>query len=208
MQKTSRRSLLKAAGASGIAAGLGIVAKGEKDKPREKVAQDHDHKPISGPLSNATVSFGSWQSGPTAASYPGTAGPEFDRTDPAVAGPPPTGGPNDRFRNVHQVIPFEVTIKEGGSVNFIVAGFHQITIYGNGKQLSDVSTAVLVAPNPPGLIDDPVDRVFRGVSPATTGLSQDRVEVVNFPNQGVYLVICAVLPHFRDKMHGWVKVVP
>lgn len=206
MAKTSRRSLLKAAGAGSIAAGLGIVAKGEK-KAGAKVAQGHDHKPISGPQASATVSFGQWETGPTPEGYPGTAGPEFDRTDPAVPATQ-TGGPNDRFRNTHLVIPYEVTIKAGGSVNYIVAGAHQIAIYGNDKKPSDVSTAVLVAPNPPGLIDDPVDRVFRGVSPFATGVLQDRVEVVNFADPGLYLVICTILPHFQDKMYGWVRVLP
>ena len=36
---------------------------------------------------------------------------------------------------------------------------------------------------------------------------QDRVEVVHFPEKGLYLVICGVLPHFDDGMYGWVKVV-
>jgi hypothetical protein len=38
--------------------------------------------------------------------------------------------------------------------------------------------------------------------------SQDRVEVVQFPEKGLFLVICGVLPHFaNDGMYGWVNVV-
>jgi plastocyanin len=186
MAKTSRRDLLKVAGAGGVAAGLGMTTKAERR--REPGSKQHNHKPISGPNASATVSFGQWQTGPAA----------FDRAG--------AGDPNDRFRNQHQLIPNEVTIKAGGSVNFIVAGFHQIAIYGNGKKPEDVSVAVIVPPIPPGLIDDPVNRVFRGVNPTT--VPQDRVEVVHFAEPGLYLVICAVLPHFNDKMYGWVKVNP
>ena len=49
------------------------------------------------------------------------------------------------------MIPYVATVKPGGSVNFIVAGFH--------------------------------------------------------PNRGVYLVICAFVPHFDDEMWGYVRVV-
>lgn len=57
----------------------------------------------------------------------------------------------------------------------------------------------------PELINDPVNRVFRGISPV--GAPLDRVEVVHFPNRGRFLVICAVLPHFNDGMYGWVRVI-
>lgn len=36
----------------------------------------------------------------------------------------------------------------------------------------------------------------------------NRVESVSFLKKGRYLVICAVLPHFNDKMLAWVEVVP
>lgn len=42
---------------------------------------------------------------------------------------------------------------------------------------------------------------------------QDRIEVVNFPNPGRFLVICGVLPHFFDQatgefiMFGYVRVL-
>ena len=36
--------------------------------------------------------------------------------------------------------------------------------------------------------------------------NQDRVESVNFPAPGRYLVVCGVLPHFLEAMHGYVTV--
>ena len=34
------------------------------------------------------------------------------------------------------------------------------------------------------------------------------MEPVSFLKPGRYLVICAVLPHFNDKMYAWVEVRP
>ena len=51
-------------------------------------------------------------------------------------------------------------------------------------------------------------RVYRGLDPSLPLLAlQDRVEAVHFPEKGLYLVICGVLPHFQDDMYGWVRVV-
>jgi hypothetical protein len=55
-------------------------------------------------------------------------------------------------------------------------------------------------------LPDATNRVYRGLDPSL--FPQDRVEVVQFPNPGTYLVVCGVLPHFIDKMWGWVKVNP
>ena len=41
---------------------------------------------------------------------------------------------------------------------------------------------------------------------APVSITQDRVEGVAFLNPGRYLVICAVLPHFNDRMYAWVEV--
>ena len=62
------------------------------------------------PLGNATVSFGSWMSSPP-----------LDRW-PNFGGSPTT--------NVHEMTPNVVTIKAGGSVNFIVSGLHNIAVRG------------------------------------------------------------------------------
>ena len=152
--------------------------------------EHHGHQPLEGPLANATVSFGAWPSTP------------YDRLAPPAPGPPP---------NLHQLLPNTVTIKVGGTVNFIVAGFHNIAVYGPPKTVADVNAALTIPtpgapPGFPPIIDDPEERVFRGVF--AFGMSQDRVEVVQFTRPGMHLVICAFLPHFNDDMYGWVKVLP
>ena len=168
-------------------------------------AQDHEaHRPVSGPLANATVSFGAWPVG--------TVDEPMDRTTgPALAPFAP---------NHHALVPFDVTIKEGGAVNFVLAGFHQVIVYAPGKNPDDVDRSVLLpipgAPAAVGLINDSEGRIYRGVDPrllspappaAPNLLSQDRVEVVGFAQRGTYLVICAVSVHFAEGMYGWVKVV-
>jgi plastocyanin len=126
-------------------------------------------------------------------------------------------------RNVHQLIPNEVTIRAGGTVNFVIAGFHQIVIYDNGTQPDNIDTNLVLPAPVQLLIDDPRGRIYRGLAPAMVPANffgpgvppadiarppGDRVESVNFPNPGVYLVICSVLPHFEDGMFGYVTVVP
>ncbi len=156
-------------------------------------SQGHQHDPLSGPLANATVSFGQWRQG-------------LDRvtTNPP---PPPT--------NAHGVFPNTATVKAGGAVNFIIAGLHQIIVYGPGKEPSDVNTGLLIPDPTPGLpdfpplINDDVLRVYRGLDPRLLFPTLDRVEVVHFPTEGTHLVICGVLPHFAmDNMYGWVRVLP
>src|SRR5688572_5992127 len=158
---------------------------------------DHQHEEASGPLASATVSFGQWQTDPP-----------FDRF-PNI---------NNRARNQHELIPYEVTIRAGGSVNFIIAGFHQIVVYGNGTRPEDINVASTIFPSvglpEPLLINDPVNRVYRGLDPsifrpAAGGyVIQDRVEVVHFHEPGLYLVICGVLLHFNEGMAGYVRVLP
>ena len=57
--------------------------------------------------------------------------------------------------------------------------------------------------------DDPENRIYRGLDPLLlpVGAQQDRVESVQFAQPGLYLVICAVLPHFQDGMYGYVRVL-
>jgi plastocyanin len=169
----------------------------------EAAQNDHEHRPLTGPLANATVSFGAWPAG--------TVEVPLDRMATPLAPIAP---------NVHALLPQEVTVKEGGAVNFVLAGFHQVVVYAPGKKPGDVDQSVLLpipgAPAVVGLIDDPAGRVYRGLDPralspappaAPNLLSQDRVEVVGFSKRGTYLVICAVNVHFRDGMFGWVKVI-
>lgn len=208
MQKTTRRGLLRAAAAGGVAAGLGTMirpdtaasAAGEAAQDPGLAAPDHGkHEAgVSGSLANATVSFGAWPADPTA---------PLDRY--------PTNSPIPR--NVHQLIPHEATIKAGGSVNFVISGFHLVAVYDDGHEPGDINPNLLE----PGtnFIADARRRIYRGLSPAvlayvpppgsTTNLGvQDRVEVVQFPHPGRYLVICAFQFHFLDNMFGYVRVLP
>ena len=171
----------------------------------EAAQMDHEghHRPLTGPLASATVSFGAWPVG--------TVDMPVDRMETLLAPVAP---------NVHALLPHMVTIKEGGSVNFVLAGFHHVVVYAPGKDPGEVSQSTLLpipgAPAPPavGLIDDPAGRVYRRLDPrilnpatAPNQLFQDRVEVVGFSKRGTYLVICAVNVHFNDGMYGWVKVI-
>jgi hypothetical protein len=145
---------------------------------------------ISGPLANATITFGAWQTDPPLDRFPN-------------ASPP--------ARNQHDVLPFQSFVKKGGAINFIVGGGHQIAIYGNNTKPSDIDVNNTVlstgVPNTLALIADPTNRVYRGPDP--TLLGRDRTETVHFPNAGSYLVICAVRPHFVDDgMYGVIRVLP
>ena len=227
----SRRELIKTAATGGMAAGFGVAMS------RRTAAQggQHDHllPPVTGPLASATVSFGQW---PADATNP------LDRS--------PNRSPN--ARNVHQLVPHEVTIKENGSVNFIIAGVHWVAVYDDGTQPEDITVPVFDPANPATLfINDANHRIYRGLDPTTLfmlttaqpnaapplapviiqsiaaqlpttaaspafyGLGvRDRVEVVQFPNRGRYLVICLINPHFKDPatgrfgMFGHINVVP
>jgi hypothetical protein len=217
MPKSTRRDLFKVAAGGSLAAGLGwgLTSAGasgasaqsqNRDRGDDNGHGDHDHSPVNGPLATAVVSFGQW---PTS--------PPVDRH--------PNLSPLDR--NGHQVIPHEVTVKAGGTVNYIIAGLHQIAVYDRGIRPQNINTALLVPPaggGPPILIDDPEGRLYRGLDPTVLPILSvpppplpppnppqvlaDRVEVVHFPRPGRYLVICTVLPHFvNDNMYGWVRVV-
>jgi hypothetical protein len=209
MEKTTRRNVLKVAGTAGVAAGLGVLIKPESGGlVSEALAAEEDHrhggKPLAGPLSNATVTFGSWLTDPP-----------FDRFAP---------DPNDLTRNHHQLTPNEAKIEVGGSVNFIIGGFHLIEIYDDGTQPEQINRNLLIiSAGFPPLINDPNKRIYMGLDPRTmppyvppappTAFIQDRVETVQFAKRGIYLVICGVLPHFFNQttmqfeMFGFVRVV-
>lgn len=200
MERTSRRRLLQSVvGGGAVTAGLGLaLAQNQSASAQSNSGHGHDDKPLVGRKAQATVAFGQWDANPTN---------PFDRF--------PTN--SDRTRNVHKVLPFEVEIEEGGAVNFIISGVHQILIYDNGFEIGDVSPANLEPGGPP-LVNDPNGRIYRGLDPRVLTyatlvgnppaplLVQDRVESVNFPHRGRYLVVCGVLPHFLEGMHGFVKV--
>lgn len=181
-----------------------------RSQGREEEEHRHDrHDDMNGPLASATVSFGQW-----------------DLTQPLDRFP----NNSPRQVNNHQLIPKEVVIKAGGSVNFVISGFHHILVYGNGTKPSDINVSATIPPSQqpaPPLIDDPTNRVYRGLDPSVLPVlpgvpstppvagqvMQDRVEVVRFPQAGRYLVICGVLPHFFDAatgefiMYGYVRVL-
>jgi hypothetical protein len=169
-----------------------------------EAAEEHGgHRPLLGTLASATVSFGAWPVG--------TVEEPVDRTVTPLAPIAP---------NVHALLPKVVTIKQGGAVNFVIAGFHQVAVYAPGTKPEDINTTLLLpipgAPPQVGLINDPKNRIFNGLDPRLLSpappsqpnlLSQDRVEVVGFAKRGSYLVICSVNVHFVDGMFGWVRVI-
>lgn len=142
------------------------------------------------PRESATVSFGLWMTSPPLDRFPNAS--------------------DTRFRNTHVLVPNVVTIKAGGSVNFIISGLHNIAIYDDGTAPSDINVAALRnttgTPNDVPIIDDATNRIYRGLDPSLQ--ARDRVEVVEFLTPGTYLVICGVLPHFAGGMYGYVRVLP
>jgi len=169
----------------------------EQSEREHEHGHDGNHDDLTGPLASATVSFGQWNTDPPLDRFPNN---------------------SPRAANQHQLIPGEVTIKAGGSVNFVISGFHHVLVYGRGTKPADISLTntilptVQLGPTPgPPLINDPVNRVYRGLDPSVFPLLpgstppqplQDRVEVVRFSNPGRYLVLCGVLPHFYDAASG------
>ena len=166
-----------------------------------------------GPLANATVSFGEW-----------------NPNDPDLL---PAEVPLDRLLadpgmgrgNDHLLIPQVATIKEGGTVNFVISGGHVVAVYDDGTQPEDINLVnIEPAPNCPttagGVLSDSNNRIYRGpcFAPAanntTTDLRRDGAEVVQFTKPGTYLVICARKNHFFNpttqefEMFGYVKVLP
>jgi len=204
---TSRRNLLKVAAAGGVAA-LAVAPRTETaaQQSTDEALQESSHglhlDAPSGPLAQATVSFGQWPADGT-----------VNRLRLA----------NPGNRNIHQLIPNQVTIKAGGTVNFIVEGFHLVTVYDDGTVPTDINAGLAFPAPLAGFIDDPNRRIYIGLSPAGVPANffapgipaaaipappQDRIESVNFPNPGTYLVICSVRVHFNDGMYGFVRVLP
>ncbi len=187
MSKTTRREMLKKVGAaSTVAAGLGLAP----IVSRSASLDDDDN----GTPNNATVSFGEWMTTPPLDRYP----------------PPPLESPP--AANHHDLVPKTAKIKAGGTVNFIIAGFHNVNVYDDGTKPGDINTTLIrpttAPPGPAGvpLINDPTRRIYSGLDPGRH--PRDRVEVVHFPNPGTYLVICGVRPHFVGGMFGFVRVLP
>ena len=170
----------------------GIVAAATLGRgPAASAAEQHGHDPnqVDGPLANATVSFGQWL------------------TDPAVDRFA-TGG-NTRTQNQHKVIPYNATIKAGGSVSFIISGLHLVLVYAPGTTMQSIDQTLIEFAVPgvfPGFINDPNNRLYRGLDPRAPA-PLDRVEVVTFAEPGRYLVVCGVVSHFLANMNGFVNVI-
>jgi plastocyanin len=214
MEKTTRRHLLQVAAAGGATAvGLGTVLRAGEQKPDQGSEHAHDNRPQSGKRAHVIVAFGQWEANPAR---------PLDRW-------PINEEVETRTRNIHVQLPFEAEVDAGGAVSFIISGFHQILIYGPGRELADVKAAAAglnlppFGPFPP-LVNYTTDLVYRGLDPrvlqyvpipavplstipaGTANPVVDRIESVNFKEPGRYLVICGVRPHFDTDMHGYVDV--
>jgi hypothetical protein len=134
----------------------------------------------------------------------------------------------------HHVLPNVIRVNAGDVVNFVVSGLHVIRVYDRGVRLDDVKAQIPdeceVNPAPPAefpancFADGPVpvipplglDVYYEGLNSigppppvppfAPVSIAQNRVEPVSFLQPGRYLVICAVLPHFNDRMYAVVEV--
>jgi hypothetical protein len=134
----------------------------------------------------------------------------------------------------HHILPDVIKVQVGDVVNFVVAGLHVIRVYDRGVRLRDVRDAIPdeceTNPAPPETFpetcftDGPVPVIpplglavyyegLNSIGPpppappfAPLSLAQNRVEPVSFLKPGRFLVICAVLPHFNDRMLAWVEV--
>ena len=130
----------------------------------------------------------------------------------------------------HAILPGRISVKEGGVVDFGVAGFHDIIVFKPGVQLQDLRDAgggdfptfppvFVFQPDPALPFNAPslADKVYyRGLNPAggpaATPVQPNPTNVLNrsepvaFLEPGTYLVICNVRPHLLDGMYAYVKV--
>ena len=141
----------------------------------------------SGPLANATVSFGAWKTDPPLDRFPNA---------------------SPRTANQHDILPQRIRVRAGGAVNFIIGGFHEPIVYKDTQPGAINATRTTPSTGTPAgvpLIDDPTNRVYRGLDPSLQ--PQDRVEVVHFDKPGNYLLICGVQSHFvNDGMYAFIRV--
>lgn len=125
----------------------------------------------------------------------------------------------------HVIIPDDIRIRQGGVVNFLTAGFHQITVYKPGTGPEDI----VVPPAGTTFINDLSNVFYMGITPVggppgtaptfNPSNAPNRLESVGFPaalgtgtppsaiaEPGVYLVICNVRNHFLDGMFAFIEV--
>jgi hypothetical protein len=165
----------------------GPAQSGQDFQAEHDHGRGHDHNDRKQPPTSATVSFGEWKTEPPLDRYPNAA--------PAAA-------------NEHLLVPEEVTITVGGTVNFVISGLHQVIVYAPGKKVDEVQSALTrpTTGTPAGvlLINDTDRRLYAGPDPSL--YPRDRVEVVQFLERGRHLVICGVQGHFLGGMFGYVRV--
>jgi hypothetical protein len=160
----------------------------------------------------------------------GSAKDELSRADVSFGRGLNTAQPGNAVN--HAVLPREIKVKEGGVVDFGVAGFHDIIVFKPGVTLDDLIDAgggvfpsfppVFVFPSDPTVPLPPdvaflTDRIYyRGINPAgspqtppvvSPSNAMNRSEPVAFLEAGTYLVICNVRPHLLDGMFAYVKVL-
>jgi hypothetical protein len=106
-------------------------------------------------------------------------------------------------------MPFETKVKVNGFVSVIISGAHNVQIFAPGTSFEQLRSMnpIPTLPIGPGIVDIPTNRIYRGLDPIALGPVQDRIETVQFQMPGRHLVICGLLPHFLDNMHGFVRVV-
>ena len=132
---------------------------------------------MAGPPMEATVQFGNEDVG-SGLNDPG-AGVFHDSSFKA----------NDKIR------PHTVVISAGGTVDFQVAGFHQVAVCGEGIELADVT----IPEFPPNLMINDAD------CPAAAGLFESTSVTFNEPGQ--YLILCNITPHVVEAgMYSYVRV--
>lgn len=112
---------------------------------------------------------------------------------------PPPSGHDDSFHAKDKVRPRTVVVAAGGTVVFNVGPVHQVAVYDDGVEPTDIDLA-----NAGFIIDDPTERI--GLGPPVS-FTEGHQYAFTFNEPGEYLVICTVTPHFVDaKMYGWVTV--
>jgi hypothetical protein len=195
--------------------GIGLIAS-------SAIAVDGPPK-IRGPLANATVSFGQWNPN------------DRDLLPAEVPLDRLLRDPDGGRGNDHLLIPQIATIKEGGTVNYIISGGHVLAVYDDGTKPEDIGTEIepdcafplptsgITTPCSPvnnvgdpvagGILSDANARIYRGAFLNVSPARRDGVEVVQFTKPGTYLVICARKNHFTPltggfEMFGFVKVLP
>src|SRR5688500_17020270 len=171
-------------------------------------------QPVSSPTSvpgvtlnsTSTADQGSDERVSALASTPLTATVQFGA--PNVGSPFPPVPTHDQSAHAKDnLIPRTVVIKAGGTVTFNSSGIHQVAIYDDGTEPSDIDTSIVRGTpclgGAPLLINDSEDRLAVFDQPCAGGPASPSY---TFAEPGRYLVICAFLPHFEVQMWGWVIV--